>query len=274
VSRHFASPSEPWFRVGSLEVSTVVLVSLLGVASGIAWVVMPSLPNLLFFHPWLVASGEVWRVVTWPLANSIWVLITALILWYFGSELERILGRARMLWLILGAWASLTVASTLVTLLPGLTGSSLAGLDLIQLVILLLWIAEYPNRPFFFGIPAWIFGTIIIAIQALSMIAGRAFGSLLSLVFSLVLVAMMARRFGLLGAYEWIPGRPGARPAAAAPPRTRHVPRSEVRREQQRMTDREQLDALLDQINDHGIQSLTDAQRRELMRLRDRLRKG
>jgi hypothetical protein len=40
------------------------------------------------------------------------------------------------------------------------------------------------------------------------------------------------------------------------------------------MTDREQLDALLDQINDHGIQSLTDAQRRELMRLRDRLRKG
>nr|WP_300150655.1 rhomboid family intramembrane serine protease [Propionicimonas sp.] len=272
MSRHFASPSEPWFRLGSLEVSTVVLVCLLGVASGIAWVVMPGLPDLLFFHPWLVGDGEVWRVVTWPFANTIWVAITALILWYFGSELERILGRLRMLWLLLGTWASLTAASTLITLLPGLTGSSLAGLDLIQFAVLLLWIAEYPKRPFLFGIPAWVFGTIIVAVQALGMIAGRAFGSLLSLVFSLVFVAIMARRFGLLGAYDWIPGRPGTRPAA--PPRTRHVPRSEVRREQRRMTDREQLDALLDQINDQGIQSLTDAQRRELMRLRDRLRKG
>ena len=272
MSRHFASPSEPWFRLGTLEVTTVVLVSLVGVASGIAWVVNPGIGQALFFHPVLVAQGQVWRVVTWPLANSIWVVFTALMLWYFGSELERILGRNRMLWLLLGSWAGMTVASTLVTLLPGLSGSSLAGLDLIQFAVLLLWIAEYPNRPLFFGIPAWVFGLVIVAVQALGMVAGRAFGSLLSLLFSLVMVAVLARRFGLLGAYPWIPGRPGARPAT--PARIRPAPRAQARRDERQVSDRERLDALLDQINDQGIGSLTEAQKRELMRLRDRLRRG
>jgi hypothetical protein len=272
VSRHFASPAEPWFRIGQFEVSTSGLVGLIGVVSGVAWVLVPSLPTALFYHPSLVAAGEAWRIFTWPLANTIWVVLTALMLWYFGTDLERLTGRVRMLWLIVATWAGLTCASTLVSLMPALSGASLAGLDLIQLAVLLLWIAEYPNRPFFFGIPAWIFGTVIVALQALSMVASRQFGALLSLVFSLVLVAVMARRFGLLGAYEWIPGKP--KPQSAAPVRVRHVPRARVREEMRRLTDQEQLDALLDQINAHGIQSLTDSQRRELLRLRDRLRRN
>ncbi len=272
MNRHFASPEDPWFRLGRLEVSTSALVGLIGVASGLVYVIVPDVWQLLYFYPSLVADGQAWRIATWPLANTVWVVLTALILWYFGRDLERLIGRYRMLWLIVGAWAGLTIASTLVSLMPALIGPPLAGLDLIEFAILLLWIAEYPARPFFFGIPAWIFGAAIVALQALSMIAARNFGGLLSLVFSLALVAVMARRFGLLSAYDWIPGKPAVR--TSAPPRTRHVPRSQVRQEQRRASDREQLDALLDQINDHGIQSLTDAQRKELMRLRDRLRKG
>lgn len=272
MNRHFASPEDPWFRLGRLEVSTSVLVGLIGAASGLAWVIVPWLPSLLYFSPDLVADGQAWRILTWPLANTIWVVLTALILWYFGRDLEQLIGRFRMLWLIIGTWAGLTIASTLVSLMPALSGSTLAGLNLIEFAVLLLWIAEYPNRPFFFGIPAWVFGTVIVAIQALSMIAYREFGALLSLVLSLLLVAVMARRFGLLSAYDWIPGKPAVR--RSAPTRTRPVPRAQARKEQRRASDREQLDALLDQINDQGIQSLTDAQRKELMRLRDRLRKS
>jgi hypothetical protein len=272
VSRHFASPSEPWFRIGRLEVSTSVFAALLGAASGLIGVIVPDVPARLFFYWDAVLAGEVWRLVTWPLANSIWVVLTALMLWYFGSELERLIGRLRMVWLLLGTWASLTVASIAVSLLPALSGTALAGLGLIELAILLLWVAEYPNRPFFFGIPAWILGVIFVALQALSMIAGRDFGGLLSLIFSLIFVAMMARRFSLLSAYDWIPGKPV--PVKASTPRGRRVPRAAARQEERRKSDREQLDALLDQINDHGIQSLTDAQRRELMRLRDRLRRN
>lgn len=272
MNRHFASPEDPWFRLGRLDVSTSVLVGLIGVVSGVVWVIVPDIYQLLLYHPSLVVAGQAWRIATWPLANTIWVVLSAIILWYFGTELERLVGRLRMLWLIIGTWAGLTIAFTLVALMPALSGSYLAGLGLIQFAIMLLWIAEYPNRPFFFGIPAWIFGTVILALQALSMVAMRDYGGLLSMLFSLVLVAVMARRFGLLSAYDWIPGKPTVR--TAPPARTRHEPRSRVRQEQRRASDREQLDALLDQINDHGIQSLTDAQRKELMRLRDRLRKG
>ncbi|MFT4108643.1 rhomboid family intramembrane serine protease, partial [Propionicimonas sp.] len=272
VNRHFASPEDPWFRIGSIDVSTSVLVAVIGLLSGIMWVASPEIIYGLAYWPGAVVDGEVWRILTWPLANSISVVFTSLMLWYFGTELERLVGRSRMLWLLVGAWAGLTIASTLVSLIPGLSGTVLAGLGLIQLAVLLLWIAEYPNRPFFFGIPAWVFGMAIVAVQALSMIAYRDFGSLLSLVFSLLLVAVMARRFGLLGAYDWIPGRPATRRPAAA--RTRHVPRSEVRQEMRRLSDREQLDALLDQINANGIQSLTEAQRKELLKLRERLRRN
>lgn len=270
MSRHFASPSEPWFRIGRLEVTTVVLVCLVGLASGILWVVDTGLDDALFFSSQLVAMGEVWRVFTWPLANDLWVVIAALVLWYFGSELERLLGRTRMLWLLVGTWGILTLASTLVDLVPALHGAVLAGLGPIEMAVLLLWIAEYPTRPFFFGIPAWIFGALILALQVLSMAAERRFGALLSLLLSLVFVALLGRRLGLLSAYDWLPGKP----VPASRPRTRRPARGEVQQEQRRRSDREQLDALLDQINDHGIQSLSAAQRREMMKLRERLRRN
>jgi len=272
VSRHFANSSEPWFRLGRLEVNSSTLVGLIGVLSGLVWVIVPSVYGLLAFHWGTVLAGGVWRIFTWPLANTIWVVLSALMLWYFGSDLERLVGRVRMLWLLVGTWASLTAASVAVSILPGLSGTVLAGLGLIQFAVLLLWIAEYPDRPFFFGIPAWVFGVAFVALQALSMVAGRDFGGLLSLILSLMFVAVMARRFGLLGAYDWIPGKPSV--ARVAAPRVQRMTRDEARQEERRRSDREQLDALLDQINDQGIQSLTDAQRRELMKLRDRLRRG
>lgn len=269
MSRHFASPTEPWFRIGRLEVSTVVLACLIAVASGIAWVVAPGLASALYFNSQLVAAGEVWRIVTWPLANDLWVVITALVLWYFGSDIERLVGRTRMAWLLVGTWAVLTAASTVVELLPALRGAALAGLGPIELAVLLLWIAEYPNRPFFFGIPAWIFGAIILGLQVVTMLAGQRYGSLLSLLLGFAFVAILGRRFGLLGAYEWVPGRP-----AAPPSRAPRVSRATARQESRNRSDREKLDALLDQINEKGIQSLTSGQKRELMRLRERLRRG
>lgn len=47
--------------------------------------------------------------------------------------------------------------------LPGST--MLMGLSMIQLLIILLFIMEQPNRPFFFGIPAWIIGAILVGLQ-------------------------------------------------------------------------------------------------------------
>ncbi len=264
--------SEPWFRIGRLEVTTVVLVVLVAVGFGLAWVAMPSLPATLLYTPEAVAAGEVWRLVTWPFANilDLWTVITLALFWYFGTEIERLIGHARMVWLLLGMWASLTAAYTVVALILG-GGGGLAGLGTIEFLLLLLWIAEYPSRPFFFSIPAWVVGAVLVGVQILGLLAARDISGLLSLVFSFVLVAIVARSVGLLGEYAWIPGRVvRGRPVTARAPR---MSRSSTRQASRHASDRDRLDALLDQINAGGLNSLTESQRRELMKLRDRLRR-
>lgn len=280
----FRSSGDPWFRLGRLEVTTTMAVVLAVAASWLMWVAIPALSLLLAYTPSAAASGELWRIVTWPLANglSIWAVLNLFFFWYFGTDLENTLGRARMLRLLVGMWAALTAAATLVGLLIG--GTGLAGIGLIQFLVLLLWIAEYPRRPFFFGIPAWVIGVVLVGVQVFGLIAARNGASLLSLLLSLVLVAMVARHMGLLGEHAWIPGarRPGRTPQArqGRPSRLSRkgkagrpgAARPEAGAERRAASDREKLDALLDRISDHGIDSLSAAERRELMRLRDRLR--
>ena len=273
---HHAEPAQPWFRIGRLEVTTTMWVVLAVVASWVAWMLAPSLPGALDYSTYAVLSGDIWRLITWPFANtlsSIWSVLTLFFFWYFGTDLERQIGRGRMVWLLVGIWGSLTIAATLVGFVLG--GQALAGISLIQFTILLLWIAEYPNRPFFFGIPAWIVGAVLLGVQVVGMIAGRDGAGLLSLLLSLVLVAIAARSLGLLSDYPWIPGRAAPRTASVRSARTtrgRTQTRTPSRDERRQQTDRERLDTLLDQINESGIHSLSDAQRKEMKRLSERLR--
>jgi membrane associated rhomboid family serine protease len=266
--------SEPWFRLGRVEVTTTAFVVGVVVITWLAAVIVPSLPGQLYFAPGLPGAGQWWRALTWPLANQIglWSVLTAFFLWYFGTDLERQVGRRRMLWLLVGIWAALTAATLVVgLLLPGLVG--LAGISLIEFAILLVWIAEYPQRRFFFNIPAWVIGLVLVGVQVLMAIADRDVGNLLGLLLGLAFIAIAARSAGLLTLYPWIPGgrtrqRPTARTAA---PRSS---RREQRDQQRRRTDRERLDDLLDLINEKGIGGLSDAQRRELLQLRERLKRS
>lgn len=276
MSGFFASRNhtgEPWFRIGRLEVGTVMAVVLAVAASWVAYVVYPLLPDLLAYQPGAVAGGAVWRLATWPLANylGLWGIITLFFFWYFGTDLEQAVGRNRMAWLLVGIWAGLTVSATAVSLLVG-EGYVLAGIDVIQFALLLVWIAEYPDRRFFFNIPAWILGLVLVGLQVLQALAARDLSGLLTLLLALALIAIAARRAGLLSQHRWLPGAPRTRrPKSAKPPRST---RSAMKQASRTVSDRERLDELLDQINDQGIGSLTDAQRKELMRLRERLRRG
>ena len=61
---------DPWFRVGTVDVTTAVLVPALCVLSMLIWAVDPSLLAHLDLWPPDVRNGQVWRIVTWPLANE------------------------------------------------------------------------------------------------------------------------------------------------------------------------------------------------------------
>lgn len=238
---------DAWFRLGRVEVTSTTALVLVGAVTMLVCLFVPALYTLWAFTPDALFAGWLWTPFTWPLANSfgLWELLTLFMLWYFGNDLERMVGRRSMMWLYVGIWGTLT----LTTLAMGLVvaGSGLAGLRLIQFVVLLVWIAEYPNRRFFFNISAWVFGAIILALQVLPLLAAGQFGALLSLLVSLFLVAVVARRVGLLGEHGWIPGRRSARPAAPSrAPEAPRMARAAARETKRRATDDERMDDLLE----------------------------
>lgn len=266
------SQGDVWFRVGKVDVTSTLLVVLLGAVGMIATLFSRSLAIGMVFEPTLVVQGELWRILTWPLANvvSLWSLITLLLLWYFGTMLEAGIGRNRMMRLFVEIWLALTVAAGLVAiLLPGST--ALAGLDQVQFVVLLLWIAEYPTRRFMFNIPAWGFGAFIVGLNVLTMISVRNWGGLLAMLLGFALVALAARRLGLLGRYDWLPGR--ARTTTTRRRSRRSAPSKPGRDERRQASDEERLDALLAKISAEGIHSLSKAERAELEKIRQRRRR-
>ncbi len=279
MSRFFASPTDPWFRIGRLEVGSTMFVVLASVGAWVAWAVAPGLPGMLSLTTDSLAAVQVWRIVTWPLASvpGLWELITLFLFYYFGVDLERTIGAKKMAFLLVGIWASLTAVFLLVSIV---SGGSLSGLRTIEIIVLLVWIAEFPNRQFLFGIRAWVFGIILLALEALSYLGARSASGLVSFLLSLFFVAVIARRLGMLSELRWLPGgvgraRPTPRPRASRgntprpqAPRVR-TPRSQSRQERQWASAQERIDELLDKISEHGLDSLTTAERRELLKLRE-----
>ena len=244
-----------------------------------------------------VRSGEVWRIFTWPLANGLTqslfgVAISVAMLWYFGGRLEAMIGRVR---------AAVLLAAVIIV--PGLLGTVLdlpaAGIRSISMAVLLIFIAEYPQMRFFFGIPAWVLGVAYVVIEALQIMgdfgAGR---QLLFYVLSLAVAALAARSVGLLSAYPQVPRIPlppalsgvKRRPSSSGPTRGPRPPRQSGNRSSNvvdgpwtpppppsRSTPdtkaaQEELDGLLDKISSTGLESLSTEEKRRLNELSKRLR--
>lgn len=282
---------DPWFRIGNLDVGTTVLVILLCVASMILWAIDQSTWLNLVLLPEEVRSGQFWRIVTWPLANrpGIWEVITLGIFWYFGREIEGMLGRGRFATFLL-----------LVTIVPGVVGTlldiALFELAPVELAVFLVFIAEYPFARFFFGIPAWAIGAVIVGIQVLQYLGNRQEERILLLFVSIATAALTARSMGLVNSLPWIPKLPlpgsGASRSRRSRPRRsrgsgevvsgpwsapsgRGTSRGAPLPQPPRAVDGDQaeLDALLDKISAHGMDGLTSDEKRRLNDLSKRMRK-
>ncbi|MDO5737248.1 MAG: rhomboid family intramembrane serine protease [Propionibacteriaceae bacterium] len=272
MSSHFSARSRDdyWFSLGRFQITTTLLVVLLGAVGMLAWVFSGGRTVALAFIPEAVFGGQVWRLFTWPLAEylDLWQVLMLVMLWYFGRDIETTIGRNQMAKLFLGIWVSLTVAALIIgVLLPGV---GLAGIRQVQFAILLLWIAEYPTRKFFFGIPAWVLGSVLLGIQILGMIGGRTWGALFVLLFGLLGVAIAARRVGLLSNATMVPGAINRN----RPSRSSSARKSQPTRQDRRhVSDEDRMDALLGKISAEGIHSLTKGERAELEKLRQRRRR-
>lgn len=282
----------PWFRIRSYGVGTTDFVAGVSLLMMVVFALSPVFVSYLALSPDRVLHGFVWEVVTWPLANApdFFVLLNIVVFWFTGRQLERDLGKGRYGWMLLAITVAGSVLAVLLALSFRQDAPFLAGIGTLALIVVLLFIAENPRMPFFFGIPAWVLGLVMVIIPLLQLVGSRSWISLLQFVLNLMVAAVIAKFAGLLRQYKFIPGHtytPGQRK------RPRGVPREERRRHgpaaragsspsnvvqgpwvgpEPPAREDEEMDALLDKIMDHGLESLTARERRRLEELRQQRR--
>jgi membrane associated rhomboid family serine protease len=269
------SHTDPWFRVGTVDIGSAPLLASLCALSFVVYAIEgPTHPVLrrTFLDPEKVLDGQVWRVVTWPLTNSpsVWTAVAIAVLWYFGSRLEESVGRTKMLGYLLAVIVVPGIAGTLLDLPQG-------GVRVVELVVLLTFVAEYPHVRFFFGIPGWILGVVIVTVEFLSLVGDRDGKGLLFYAIALTTGAVAARSIGLLADYHFIPKVP--LPGGKRRGSKKRAPsgRAVVAGPWAGTTDasssaQAELDHLLDKISAGGMDSLTRAEKQRLNELSKRLR--
>jgi hypothetical protein len=252
------------------------------------WAVSPDALRPLALIAGDVRGGQIWRLVTWPLANpaDFWTVITIAIFWYFGRELEGLLGRNRFAWFL----GILTVVPAVVA---ALVGFNVAGIDYLELGIFVVFIAEHPTAKFFFNIPGWVIGVVIVGLQVLQLVGSRDGEGLLFLIVLLATAALAARSFGLATQLPWIPKLPmpgaGVQRSSTAKRRQTGGTTTKTRSRQtvvegpwsaptparpspDAVAAQVELDGLLDKISDGGLESLSADEKRRLNELSKRLR--
>lgn len=274
----FSSPGsrgdDAWFRVGSVEVTTTILIVGLGVVSMLVWALDPGFTASLAFLSPQVRAGELWRVVTWPVGTTnvdLWTAIGLFFLYFIGRELERLLGKNRFLGFI-----GLIVVIPAVIAIP--LNLAVAGMSYVSMPCFVGLAMIYPQARSFFNIPLWVIAAVFVGIQVIQFIGYRDSDGLIFFVVTLAVGLLALRSFGVLDA-AWLPKIPlptrkGKRKAKR---KLKAVPNPDpgVRPAGPRPGDglrQAELDMLLDKIAAEGIESLTREERRRLDEASRRLR--
>ena len=275
-----------WFRLGSFDVTTTAFLVLLGVISMFIYAASKEALLKLVYDVPDVRGGDIWRLLTWPIANpptQIWVILTLVFFWFFGHRIEDVVGRKRFTLLIL---AMTVIPAALVTLLNFQSDTAVVyGLSALGSGLLVIFALDNPGALFFFNIPAWIIALVFVGIDVLSLLGDRRYAQLVLELLVIAVGLVGARQYGMIEVLHWIPNfgrKTGSRsPAARAPKRTKQQRRPATASSVitgpwtangQAETDQIELDMLLDKISASGIASLTKGEKQRLNDLSKRLR--
>jgi hypothetical protein len=158
-----------------------------------------------------------------------------------------------------------------------------------------VFIMQYPFARFFFGIPAWAIGAVIVGIQVLQYLGNRQSEMIVLLAVTIVLAGLTARSMGLAESLPWIPKIPYPSGQSRSKRRANRGSRGEVingpwsatsRSGPVRTTstlpqppgsmddprDQVELNELLEKIHADGLDSLTSGEKRRLNELSTQLR--
>lgn len=288
--------NDGWFRAGRYDVTTTDLLCVLAVASMFVYgASLDAFSKLLFSAP-LVREFELWRLVTWPIATEpdIWPLLSVILFWLFGQQLEALFGRNRFL-----AWvAMVTIVPALVMTVVGAVFDDLDvvgveyGLSTLFLGGIWVYAATYPGVRWFEVIPLWAIAAVFTALNLLQYSGTGQTGKVMFLLVGVAVSLVAGRSLGVATGWP-IPHIPLDGSGRQRPRRTKQAKAPRSRRGSgQRVVegpwtrgpaptppravstpaDQAELDALLDKIHANGMDALTGAERRRLNELSKRLR--
>jgi membrane associated rhomboid family serine protease len=194
---------DPWFRIGTVDVTTGVFLIGLSIISMFLYAVNRGIVDRLFLFRPFVTDGEVWRLITWPFATepSIGAAITLAFFWFVSREVERQFGRIRFTKFLL------TIA-VVMTVLALLLDVPLGGIRMLSLATFLVFVAENPRMPFFFGIPAWVLAVVYVGIDVLQLLGDRQPRSLVVLLAAIATALLLLRGYGWGSEVPWVPRLP------------------------------------------------------------------
>jgi len=217
--------------------------------------------------------AQIWRLFTYAFIHPpsgyalLWFAIEMYMLFFFGREVERFLGRRAYLWL----YSILLVVPAMILALWGLnTRTGLAGSGGLHFAVFAAFVTLYPNVQFFLRIPAkWIFA-ILAAIGTLSALAAHDWADLVVLWTSIALAFLFIEMRGAGPELAWIDNfKTRLRPK----PKFHVVPKPSARRSVEPEDVYTSVDPILDKISKSGMSSLTEQEKKMLDRARARLLK-
>ncbi|MBA2623557.1 MAG: rhomboid family intramembrane serine protease [Chthoniobacterales bacterium] len=249
---------------------TTLLVALHSVAAVFACFV-PSFFNALMFDSAAVLNGAVWQIATYafvhPPSGLLWFAIEMYMLFMFGQEVERYIGRRAFITLYL----LLLLAPTLLLTLWGLSErTGLAGSSGLHFAVFVAFATIFPRVEMFLRILAKWVALVLGAILTLQLFAARAWPELAVLWLSIGGAFLFIRLRGIGPELEWLTA---LKDKLQPKPKFKVVPRSSPRRVVEPENVYESIDPLLEKISKSGINSLTANERRALDRARNQLLK-
>lgn len=238
------------------------VVSMVGVAIALASGAEAGLGKLTFNTESVLRGGELWRCLTYAFVNppDPWFIISLVMLYIFGRDVEQHLGRKGFVRLYLGfllLGPSLLLAAALVSKQSLSISQSWANF-----AVFISFAALYPGAQLLFQITAKIFALVLLGISVLQLLAGRQWVEMMVLLATAFL-AYYAIRHGSALNLDFISR---LRPVS----NRSKIPRLRVVKnpEDETVDPHRIIDPLLEKISRNGLSSLTRREREQLEQAR------
>jgi membrane associated rhomboid family serine protease len=219
-------------------------------------------------------SGQVWRLFTYAFVHYpsqlLWFAIEMYLLFVFGREVERFIGRRAYIALYL---VLLITPAALLTIWGLWQRSALAGSPALHFGIFVAFATIYPRVELFLRIMAKWIALILAGVYTFQLLAYHAWSDLVVVWTSIGAAFLFIELRGAGPELAWwnaLKERIGPRPKYYVVPKTR--PRTGSGRTESDDV-YSSIDPILDKISKFGIGSLTPSERRQLNRERERLLK-